>query len=124
MKKLRMCRILEAPTDKLLCFEKNILKHNGDRKYKYMHVGSAQVLITQLQYYAKDINLYVLVCDVRHIKFNNQIIIRIKTNFYNGSVRLNCLARYYGSLRDEFSKNFLSLKIKVVVTDMNKGGYH
>ena len=36
---------------------KNILKHNKDRKYKYIHVGSVQVQITPLQYYGKDINL-------------------------------------------------------------------
>ena len=53
---------------------KNILKHNKDRKYRYIHVGSVQVQITPLQYYGKDIDLYALLCDIRHTKFNNQII--------------------------------------------------
>ena len=52
----------------------NILKHNKDRKYKYIHVRSVQVQITPLQYFDKDIDLYALLSDIRHIKFNNQII--------------------------------------------------
>jgi len=41
---------------------KNILQHNKDRKYCYIHVGNVQVSITPLQYYGKDIDLYALVC--------------------------------------------------------------
>ena len=65
---------------------KNILKHNKDRKYRYIHIGSVQVQVTPLQYYGKDIDLYALLCDIRHTKFNNQIIIRIKTNLCNESI--------------------------------------
>ena len=42
----------------------NILKHNKDRKYRYIHVGSVQVQITSLQYYGEDIDLYALLCDI------------------------------------------------------------
>ena len=101
----------------------NILKHNKDRKYRYIHVGSVQVQITLLQYYGKDIDLYALLCDIRHTKFNNQIITGIKTNLCNGSVGFNCRPGYYVSLKDEFAKNFLSLKIKTVVMDMKRRGY-
>jgi len=101
----------------------NILKHNKDRKYRYIHVGSVQVQITPLQYYGKDIDLYALLCDIRHTKFNNQIITGIKTNWCNGSVRFNCRPGYYVSLKDEFAKNFLSLKIKTVGMDMKRGCY-
>ena len=101
----------------------NILKHNKDRKYRYIHVGSVQVQITPLQYYGKDIDLYALLCDIRHTKFNNQIITGIKTNLCNGSVGFNCRPGYYVSLKDEFAKNFLSLKIKTVGMDMKRGGY-
>ena len=46
-----------------------------------------------------------------------------KTNLCNGSVGFNCRPGYYASLKDEFVKNFLSLKIKTVGIDMQKGGY-
>jgi len=98
----------------------NILKHNKDRKYRYIHVGSAQVQITPLQYYGKEIDLYALLCDIRHTKFNNQIITGIKTNLYNGSLGFNCRPGYYVSLKDEFAKNFISLKIKTVGMDMKR----
>lgn len=52
----------------------NILKHNKDRKRRYIHVGSVQIQTTLLQYYDKDIDLYTLLCDNKHTKFNNQII--------------------------------------------------
>lgn len=84
----------------------------------YIHVGSVKVQITSFQYYGKDINLYALLCDIRHIKFNNQIITVIKTNLYNGSVGFNCRPGYYVNLKNEFAKNFLSLKIKTVGMDM------
>jgi len=29
----------------------NILKHNNNRKYRYIHVGSIQIQITPLQYW-------------------------------------------------------------------------
>ena len=98
----------------------NILKHNKDRKYRYIHVGSVQVQITPLQYYSKDIDFYALLCDIRHTKFNNQIITGIKINLCNGSVGFNCQSRYYVSLKDEFAKNFLSLKIKTVGRGMKE----
>ena len=50
---------------------KNIIKHIKDRKYRYIHVGSVQIQITPLQHYNKDIDLYALLCDIRHTKFNN-----------------------------------------------------
>ena len=62
----------------------NILKHNKDRKHRYIHVGNVQVQITPLQYYGKDIDLHALLCDIRHTEFNNQIITEIKTNLCNG----------------------------------------
>jgi len=68
---------------------KNIFKHNKDRKYRYIDVVSVQVQITLLQYYGKDIDLYTLLYDIRHTKFNNQIIMEIKTNLCNGSVCFN-----------------------------------
>jgi len=64
----------------------SILKHNKDSKYRYIHVRSVQVQITPLQYYDKDINLYALLYDIRHTKFNNKIITGIKINLCNGSV--------------------------------------
>jgi len=67
-----------------LVISENILKCNKDRIYRYIHVGSVQVQITPIQYYAKDINLYALLCDIRHTKFNNQIITGIRTILYNG----------------------------------------
>ena len=91
------------------------------KKYRYIHFISVQVQITPLQYYGKDIDLYTLFCDIRHTKFNNQIIIGIKTNLYNGSVRFNGRQGYYVSLKAEFAKNFLSLKIKTVGMDMKIG---
>ena len=72
----------------------NILKHNKDRKYGYIHVRSVQVQITLLQYYGKDIDLYALLCDIRNSKFSNQIITGIKTNLYNGSIGFNCRPGY------------------------------
>ena len=90
----------------------NILKHNKGRKYRYIHVKSVQVQIIPLQYYDKDIDLYTLLYDTRHTKFNTQIITGIKTNLCNGSVGFNYLPGYYVSLKDEFTKNFMSLKIK------------
>ena len=66
--------------------QENILKHNKDRNYRYIHVRSVQVQISPLQYYGEDINLYALFCDIRHTKFNNQIIKGIKTNVCNGSL--------------------------------------
>ena len=68
----------------------NILKHNKDRKYRYIHVGSLQAQIIPLQYYEKDIELSALLCGIRHTKFNNQIITGIKTNLCNGSIGFNC----------------------------------
>ena len=35
---------------------KNFLKHNKDKKYRYIHIESVQVQITPLQYYGKDID--------------------------------------------------------------------
>ena len=96
----------------------NILKHNKDRKYR-----TAQVQITPLQYYGKDIDLYALLCDIRHTKFNNKIITGIKTNLCNGPVGFNCRPGYYISLKNEFAKNFLFLKIKTVRMAMKRGGY-
>ena len=75
---------------------------------------SVQVQIAPSQYYGKDIDLYALLCDIRHTKFNNQIITGIKTNLCNGSIGFNCRPRYYVSLKDEFAKNFLSFKIKTL----------
>ena len=49
----------------------NIVKHNKDRKYRYIRVRSVQVQITLLQCYGKDIDLYSSLCDIRHTKFNN-----------------------------------------------------
>ena len=49
----------------------SILKHNKDRKYRYIHVGSVQVQIIPLQYYGKDIDLYALLCGIRYTKFKN-----------------------------------------------------
>ena len=74
---------------KLINWE-NILKHNKDRKYTYIHIGNAQVQITLLQYYSKDIDLYTLLCDIRHTKFNNQIITGIKINLCDGLIGFNC----------------------------------
>ena len=39
-----------------------------------------------------------------------------------GLIGFNCLPGYYVSLKDEFTKNFLSLKIKAVGMDMKRGG--
>ena len=93
---------------------KNILKHNKDRTCRYIYVGSVQVQINPIQYYGKYIDLYALLCDIRHTKFNNQIIIGVKTNLCNGSVGFNCRSEYYVSVKDKFLENFLSLKIKIV----------
>jgi len=101
----------------------NIVKHNKDRKYRYIRVRSVQVQITLLQCYGKDIDLYSSLCDIRHTKFNNKILTGIKTNLCNGSVGFNCRSGYYVSLKDEFAKNFLSLNIKIVGIDMKRGGY-
>ena len=67
--------------------------------------------------------IYTLLYGIRHSKFNNQIITWIKTNLCNGLVGFNCLARYYVSLKDEFVKNFLSLKTKIVRIDIKRGCY-
>jgi len=40
----------------------------------------------------------------------------------NGSVGFNCRFGYYVTLKDEYAKNFLSLKIKIVGMDMKRGG--
>jgi len=62
-----------------------------------------------------------LLCDIRHTKFNNQIITGIKTNLYDRSVGFNVdLDIVYVSLKDAFAKNFLSLKIKTVGMDMKR----
>ena len=52
----------------------SILKHSNDRKYRHTHIGSIRVQITSLWYYRKEIDLYGLLCNIRHIKSNNQII--------------------------------------------------
>jgi len=101
----------------------NILKYNKDIKHQYIHVGNVQVQITRSQYYDKNIDLYALFCDIKHTKFNNQIIIGIKTNLCNELVGFNCQPRYYVSLKDEFVKNFMSLKIKIARMDMKRGWY-
>ena len=77
----------------------NILKHNKDRKYTYINVESVQLQIAPLQYYGKDIDLYALLYDIRHMKFNYQIIIGIKPNLCNGLVGFNCRPGYYISLK-------------------------
>ena len=91
---------------------KNILKYNKDRNCKYIYVRSVQVQITPLQYYDKDIDPYAPLCDIRHTKFNNQIITRMKTNLCNGLVGFNCRPGCYLSLKGEFTTNFLPFKIK------------
>ena len=88
----------------------NNLKYNKDKKYRYIHVGSVQVQITLLQYYDKDIDLYALLYDIKHNKFNNQIITGIETNLYNESVGFNCRPGHYVRLKDEFAKNLLFLR--------------
>ena len=88
----------------------NIFKHNKDRKYTYMHVGSIQVQVTPLQYYGKDIDLYAFLCDIKYTKFNYQINIGIKTNLCNGSVGFNCRPGYYLNLKDEFAKTSYPLR--------------
>ena len=100
----------------------NVHKHNNNIKYRYIHVRSVKIQITPLQYYGKDIDLYTLLCDIRHTKFNNQIITGIKTNLSNKTAGFNCRPGYYVSLKDEFAKNFLSLKIKTV--GMKVKGYY
>ena len=95
----------------------------GEYFGKLIHVGSVQVQITPLQYFGKDIDLYALLCDFRHSKFNNQISTGIKTNLCNGLVGFNCQPGYYVSLKDEFAKNFIYLKIKTVGMNIKKGGY-
>jgi len=102
----------------ILLIGKMFLSMTRIKKYRYI----VQVQITPLQYYGKDIDLYALLCDIRHTKFNNQIITGTKTNLCNGS-RFNCRPGYYVSLKDEFAKNFLSLKIKIVGMDMKRGGH-
>ena len=82
----------------------NILQHNKNEKYKYIYVGSIQVQITPVQYYGKGTNLYALLCDIRHDKFNNQIMSRIKSNLCTGSTRFNFQTGYYVSLKNEFTK--------------------
>ena len=47
----------------------------------------------------------------------------IKTNLCNGSVGFNYRPGYYVSLKDEFTKNFLSFKIKTVGMNMKRGGH-
>jgi len=64
-----------------------------------------------------------LLCDLRRIKANNQIITWTTFNLYNGSVGFNCQPRCYVSLKDEFIKNFISLKRQTVEIDMKRGGY-
>ena len=98
-------------------------KHNKDRKYRYIYVGSVQLQITSLHYYDKNISLYALLYDIRHTKFNNQIILGIKTNLCNESVGFNCRPRYYVNLKDEFVKNFISLKIKAAGIDIKREWY-
>ena len=83
---------------------KNILELNKDRKYKYIHIGSVQIQIAPLQYYGKDIDLYALLCHIRHTKFNNRIITGIETHLCNSSVGFNCRLKYYVSLKDKFAK--------------------
>ena len=86
-------------------------------------MGSVQVQITLLQYYGKNIDRYALLYDIGHTKFNNQIIAGIKTNLCSGSVGFNYRPGYYVNLKDEFAKNFLSLKIKTIGMDMKRGEY-
>ena len=107
----------------ILLIGKTFLSIKKDRKYRYIHVGSVQVQITPLYYYGKDIDLYALLCDIKHTKFNSQTITGIKTNLCNGSVGFNCRSGYYVNLKDEFAKTFLSLKIKTVGIDMKRGCY-
>ena len=63
-----------------LIYWENILKHNNDRRCRYIRVGSVQVQITLLRYYGEDIDLYALLCVIRPTKSNNQIITGIMTN--------------------------------------------
>jgi len=57
-------------------------------------------------------DLYALLCDIRHNKPNNQIITRIKMNLCNDLVWFNYWPGYYASIKDEFAKKFLSLRDK------------
>jgi len=55
------------------------------------------VQITPVQYCDKEIDLYALLYDIMHTKFDNQIITRTKINQYNGSIGSNCRHGYYVS---------------------------
>ena len=59
--------------------------------------------------------------DIRHTKFNNQIITGIKINLSDGLIGFNCQPGYYVSLKDEFVKNFISPKIKILVMFKKRG---
>ena len=58
----------------LINWEK-ILKHNKDRKYRYIHTGSVQVQIAPLQYYGKDIDLYALPVSYTHLTLPTKRIV-------------------------------------------------
>ena len=75
-----------------------------------------------LQHCGKHINLYVVLCEICHTKFNNRIIIWIKTNFCTRSAWANCRSGSFVSLKDKFTKNFSSLKMKTFGMDMKSKG--
>jgi len=83
---------------------KNVLKYNKHRKYRYIDIGSGQPQIMPLQYYGKNIDLYTLLCDIRHTTLNNQVTTGIRINLCNDLVGFNCQSA------DEFAKSFLSLR--------------
>lgn len=103
---------------------KSIERHNKDKKkYKYLHVGVVKIQISPLHNFGKDIDLYALVCYIRHNNFHDQIVSGIKRYLCNGIVGFNCRPGYYVSLKDVYSPNFPTLKLKTVGIDMKEDIY-
>jgi len=63
--------------------------------------------------------LYFLISDI----INLIITLSQESKSINGSVGFNYRPGQYVILKDDFAKNFISLKIKIVEMDMKRGGY-
>lgn len=72
----------------------NILKHNRDNIYKYIHVGNVQIQITPLFDKGQDIDMYAFLCDIRQRNSGKSMVSGIKSNLSVGSIGLNCRPGY------------------------------
>jgi len=91
-----------------------------------INVSKLEVSKFQLQHYSimekiSTFMVYYVILEVP--KFDNQTITRTRAYLSNGLAGVNYQLGYYVSTKNEFAQNLVSVKMKIVQTDMKKGGY-